>query len=328
MARSHPPTLLTLAGRTLGEECGVRRGERILVAVSGGPDSLALLHVLARLAPKHGFSLAAHGVDHGLRPEASAELDLAQELARSLAVPFGRSELRVAPGGNLQARARGARYAALEAARAEAGAHYLATAHHADDRAETVLLRLLRGSGPRGLAALPARAAERIRPFLRARRSDVLAHLTRHGLSFARDASNHDRRFQRVRVREELLPLLVELSPGIVGHLNHLADALASPTDDAQVHGLAAVVLADGGRVSLDSMARLGRAQRNELTRALASPRSRARIWLPNGAEARVFRADAAPSNGRNATGSTHPSAALSERKPRRKATFPAGNTD
>lgn len=328
MARSHPPTLLTLAGRTLAEECGVRRGERILVAVSGGPDSLALLHVLARLAPKHGFSVVAHGVDHGLRPEASAELDLAEELARSLSVPFGRSELGVAPGGNLQARARAARYSALQAARSATGAHYLATAHHADDRAETVLLRLLRGSGPRGLAVLPARAGERIRPLLRARRSDVLAHLARHGLTFARDASNHDRRFQRVRVREELLPLLIELSPGIVGHLNHLADALASPAFDAQVHGLASIVLADGAIEPLASVARLGRAQRNELTRALASERSRARIWLPNGAEARIFRTDTAPSNGRNATGSADPSAGPSPRKPRRKATLPARNND
>jgi tRNA(Ile)-lysidine synthase len=327
MARSHPPTLLTLAGRTLEEECGVARGECILVAVSGGPDSMALLHVLARLAPKHGFSVTAHGVNHGLRPEASAELELAQKLARSLDVPFARTDLQLAAGGNLQARARAARYAALEVARASAGAHYIATAHHADDRAETVLLRLLRGAGPRGLAALPARAGNRIRPLLRARRSDVLTHLDRHALTFATDASNHDRRFQRVRVREEVLPLLTELSPGIVNHLNHLADklALAPAADDGA--RLATIVTADGAVERLDSVARLGRAQRDELARALRSRGSRAHIWLANGAEARVFPGEGglAP---RNAPGLTHPSAAVAERKPRRKATLPSGDSD
>jgi tRNA(Ile)-lysidine synthase len=327
MARSHPPTLLTLAGRILKEECGVKRGECILVAVSGGPDSLALLHVLARLAPKHGFSLTAHGVNHGLRPEAEAELELAQKLAGSLGVPFARTDLQLAAGGNLQARARAARYGALEVARAAAGAHYIATAHHADDRAETVLLRLLRGAGPRGLAVLPARAGDRIRPLLRARRSDVLAHLDRHALSFATDASNHDRRFQRVRVREELLPLLTELSPGIVNHLNHLADTLArAPAADDSAQ-LATIVTADGDVERLDSVARLGRAQREELARAFRSRRSSARVWLANGAEARVFLGEGrlAP---RNAPGLTHPPAAVVERKPRRKATLPGGDTD
>jgi tRNA(Ile)-lysidine synthase len=327
MARSHPPTLLTLAGRTLTEQCGVTRGERILVGVSGGPDSLALLHVLARLAPKHGFSLAAHGVNHGLRPEASAELDLAEELAQALGVPFGRTDLDLAGGGNLQARARTVRYAALEAARSSVGAHYIATAHHADDRAETVLLRLLRGAGPRGLAVLPARSGNRIRPLLEARRSDVLAHLTRHALTFASDASNRDRRFQRVRVREELLPLLVELSPGIVNHLNHLADTLALPAETDAAAPLASVVTADGDLETLDSVADLGRAQRNELVRALATRRSRARIWLANGAEARVFSGDPRLAT-RNAPGLTHPPPAAGVRKPRRKATLPAGDAD
>ena len=320
MARSHPPTLLTLASRTLREECGVTRGERILVAVSGGADSMSLLHVLARLAAKHGFSVVAHGVDHGLRPEASRELDLAAALANSLGVAFERSELRVAPGGNLQARARAARYAALEAACQTTGAHYLATAHHADDRAETVLLRLLRGAGPRGLAVLPTRSGRRIRPLLRARRADVVAHLTRHGLTFATDASNHDRRFQRVRVREELLPLLLELSPGIVGHLNHLADALLAPSGSAEGDPRAAVARPGGAFEALGSIAQLGRAQQNQLFRALSSRTSRASIWLSDGAEARVLA-------GETSLGENEPPV-LGGRRPRRKATRPAGNAD
>ena len=109
MPSSHPPTLLTLASRALREECGLERGARILCAVSGGPDSMALLDVLARLRSKLGFELVAHGVDHGLRAEAAAELDRAEAHAKLLPGPFARSVLAVPPGGNLQARATPAR---------------------------------------------------------------------------------------------------------------------------------------------------------------------------------------------------------------------------
>lgn len=225
MARSHPPSLITLVRRTLLEECEPLRSCSVLAAVSGGGDSQAMLEVLARLAPELGFRLRAHGVDHGLRPEAGRELDLAEALAVRLGVPFGRSVLNVTRGANLQARAREARYAALREAAATDGA-LIATAHHALDRAETVLLRLLRGSGPRGLAVLPVRAQDVIRPMLRASKPDVLAHLSRHGIDFARDPSNTDAAFLRVRVRHELMPMLESLSPQIVRHLNVLADAL------------------------------------------------------------------------------------------------------
>ena len=275
MARSHPPTLITLTTRTLREECGVVRGDRILVAVSGGPDSMALLDVLARLAPKLGVEVTAHGVDHGLRPEARAELDLAEAHARRLGVPFGRSLVDVEAGGNLQARARTARYGALERAQQGSGATLLATAHHADDRAETVLLRLLRGSGPGGLAVLEARSGTRIRPLIRARRADVLSHLERHHVAFASDPSNRNRRYLRVRVREELLPLMTELSPGIVGHLNALADALLSPELPEKL---------ESDRASVA----LGRAQRLLLGRARMLGQRRARVRLSGGWEARI----------------------------------------
>ncbi len=277
MSRSHPPTLITSCQRTLREECGVGRGARILVAVSGGPDSLALLHALSRSSVKLGVSLVAHGVDHGLRVEAAAELDHAERLAREWGVEFSRTRVEVAPGGNLQARARAARYAALEAAQLAAGADFLATAHHADDRAETVLLRLLRGSGPRGLAVLPPRAGARIRPILRARRSDVTLHLERHHILPAADPSNHNRRFLRVRVREELLPLMSELSPGIVAHLNALADALVSSVSGEDTAAPAGPL----GEVAL------GRAHLALLSRAKTLKQGNARVRLPGGLEAR-----------------------------------------
>jgi tRNA(Ile)-lysidine synthase len=113
MPRSHPPSLLTITARTIQDEPLFGRGDRVLVAVSGGPDSMTLLHALAHLRGRVGHALAAHGVDHGLRPEAAAELDRAEAFARTLEVPFDRSRVDLRPGGNLQARARDARYAAL-----------------------------------------------------------------------------------------------------------------------------------------------------------------------------------------------------------------------
>jgi tRNA(Ile)-lysidine synthase len=207
MPRSHPPTLLSLVSRTVRAERLFARADRVLVAVSGGPDSMALLDVLAALRSKLGHALAAHGVDHGLRPEAGAELDVAERFARAIDVPFERTRVDVPPGGNLQARARTARFEALRTAAARSGCAVIATAHHLEDRAETVLLRLLRGAGPRGLAVLPPRAGDLVRPMLRAPRAAIDAHLARHDVPFALDPSNRDPRFLRVRVRRELLPL-------------------------------------------------------------------------------------------------------------------------
>ena len=265
MKRSHPPTLLRLAARLIRDERLVARGERVLCACSGGPDSTALLHVLASLRGEIGHEVVAHAVDHGLRPpdEVAAELRLVEETAGALGVPFGVARVAVAPGGNVQARARAARLEALARAARAAGASAIATGHTADDRAETFLLRLLRGAGPAGLAVLPPRAPvplpgtgdlRLVRPLLAARRADVLAHLARHGLRAAEDPSNRDPRFARVRVRRELLPLLEDLSPRVVEHLGALADALA---DDAEARP--ASTLGRAQRVAVRRAERLGR---------------------------------------------------------------------
>jgi tRNA(Ile)-lysidine synthase len=208
----------------LTREARLRRGEVVLVAVSGGPDSMALLDVCARLAPELGVSVVAHGVDHGLRAEAAGELDLAAREAERRGVRFARTTLTIAPGGNVMARARDARWAALRAAAAAAGAARIATAHHADDRAETVLIRVLRGVGREGLGVLAPVEGDRLRPLVRARRSDVMAHISRHQIPFASDPTNVDPRFLRTRVRHELLPLMLELNPRAVEHLARLAD--------------------------------------------------------------------------------------------------------
>lgn len=275
MSRSHPPTLLTLSERTIRDE-GLFEGARtILVAVSGGPDSMALLHVLARLGPKLRVNIVAHGVDHGLRDGAASELALAEALARSLDVPFSTTKVTVAPGSNLMARARHERLAALRVAARAANADRIATGHHADDRAETMMMRILRGTGPAGLAALPPRADALVRPFIRARRADILKHLKRHRLPFAEDPSNHDPRFLRSRVRHEVLPLLEQLSPRVVEHLCALADSSAPDVVQASVPA------------TLENHA-LGRAHREALGHALRLRKGKAQVALPGGAVAGV----------------------------------------
>lgn len=275
MTRSHPPTLITIAERALKDEIPIGPGQHVLVAVSGGSDSMALLSVLVRLARKHGFAISAHGVDHGLREAASAELDLAERFCDELGVTFTRSTVAVGRGGNLQARARVARYDALERELARRGATHIATAHHADDRAETVLLRLLRGTSPAGLAVLPPVSGNRVRPLIRARKSDVVRHVTRHRIPFSEDPSNRDPRFVRTKVREQILPLLESLSPRIVDHLNALADEL-SP---------AASALAGFDELPV---ALLGTAQRAELNKMLKGRSRSARVRVRGGKELRL----------------------------------------
>jgi tRNA(Ile)-lysidine synthase len=273
--RTHPPALLRRTGRTLREETPVRAGDRLVVAVSGGRDSMALLHVLALLADRLDLVLHAHGVDHGLRPEATRELDLAEQLAAQLGVPFSRSELALEAGGNLQMRARIARYAALDAVADRLGARWVATAHHAHDRAETLLMQLLRGSRPRALAVLPAHSERRLRPFVRSERAAITRHLLRHGIAHADDPSNQNRRFLRVRIREELLPLMEQLAPGVVERLNHVADELSEAAE---------IIVTDDQGLPLT----LGLGHRTQIRRALKLTQCQARIRLPGGVEARL----------------------------------------
>jgi tRNA(Ile)-lysidine synthase len=190
----------------------------IVIAVSGGPDSTALLWLASRwrAARRSGPDLIAVTVDHGLRPEARREAEDVTQVARRLGLPH--RILRwtgTKPKTGIQEAARHARYALLAAAAKRAGAHVVMTAHTLDDQAETVLLRLLRGSGPAGLQAMTERApypgeGGRLmlaRPLLSVPKARLLATLRKAGIPYADDASNRDPRFTRPRLRA-IMPVL------------------------------------------------------------------------------------------------------------------------
>lgn len=176
------------------------------LAVSGGPDSLALL-LLAHAALPGRIAVAS--IDHGLRPEAAGEVALVERIAGERGIPFTPITVSLAPG-NTQARAREARYAALAdwAGQAKLGA--VATAHHADDQAETLLMRLNRGSGLAGLAGVRARATiagsevTLLRPLLGWRKAELIEVVTAAGITPARDPSNTNPAFDRARLRAAL----------------------------------------------------------------------------------------------------------------------------
>ena len=190
----------------------VAPGARVGIAVSGGPDSLALLLLAAAARP--GLIEAAT-VDHGLRPESAAEAAMVADVCGKLGIPHAvlAVEWREKPETAIEERAREARYALLGKWVAERGLSALATAHHVDDQAETVLMRLSRGSGVRGLAAM--RPAARIpgfelpllRPLLGWRRSELEAICAGCEIAPASDPSNVDERFERVRARRSLAAL-------------------------------------------------------------------------------------------------------------------------
>jgi tRNA(Ile)-lysidine synthase len=200
--------------KTIEEYQMIQAGERVLVAVSGGPDSVALLAILHKLAPELGFSLVAAHLNHGLRPEADEEEHLVRELSLSMGLPLESAradilELTRSPGKSVEDMARRIRYSFLAEAASRVHADRIALGHHLHDQAETLLMNLLRGSGPEGLKGMqPVRERRYIRPLLYRSSSEIRAFLASAGLSFALDRSNEDPKYLRNRIRHELLPLL------------------------------------------------------------------------------------------------------------------------
>src|SRR2546426_3120947 len=181
-----------------------------IVAVSGGADSVAVLDLLHDLAPELGLTLVVAHADHGIQTGSGDVGKGVRGLAARYGLPFELGELRLGPSAT-ETTARRARYAWLAEVRRRRRARYLVTAHHRDDQVETILLRVLRGSAPAGLAGIAARGrGGLVRPLLPFTRAELLAHVTERGLPAYDDPANRDPRHLRSWVRTTLLPLLNE----------------------------------------------------------------------------------------------------------------------
>ena len=195
-------------------EAGGLAGKRLVAALSGGVDSVVLLHVLHRLRAAHRLRLSAVHVNHGLSPNAADWARFCRRYCRSLGVPLAVRQVKVRrAGAGVEAAAREARYEVLKGLRADA----VVLAHHLDDQAETVLLNLLRGTGPAGARGMPRAAPlgamQLLRPFLDIPREAILAYARESGLAWIEDESNADEAFTRNFLRHRVGPLLDERFP-------------------------------------------------------------------------------------------------------------------
>ena len=208
----HPPVVATLPRCTFPTA-----GSAVTCAVSGGADSTALLI----LSVAHGCRVTAIHVDHGMRPDSHREAEHVQKIAASLGVDFQAKRVHIEPGGNLEARLREARYGALPID--------VLTGHTADDQAETVLINLLRGSGLGGLSGMRPNGRH---PLLKLRRTETRELCRSLDIDVVDDPSNEDPKFQRNRIRHELVPLLNDLASRDVSMiLTRQADLLRADAD-------------------------------------------------------------------------------------------------
>jgi len=250
-------------------------GETVVVGLSGGPDSVALLDALAARGRALGFEVVAAHLDHGLRPGSADDAAFCGTLCATLGVRLHAERVDVAAARErarvgMEEAARIERHAFLRRVKTETGARWIALAHTRDDQAETVLLRLLRGAGGLGLSAMRSRAGDLLRPMLGVSRRDVLDHLAARGLEWREDPSNALLDIARNRVRHELIPYLERhFNPAVrealarsAAVLAEEADVLAAVAGDArraQGHADAGgyVVPLDGLRAAPRAVARL-----------------------------------------------------------------------
>lgn len=293
-------------------------GERVLAAVSGGKDSMCLLHLLWRAQDSHDFILEAAVFDHQIRPEAAGEAAFVQRWCQERDIPchLGRDDVpRLARerGKGLEETARDVRYAFLERIASEVGASKIATAHNADDNAETLLLHLLRGSGLRGLGGIPPVRGKLIRPLLTVSRADIERYLLQWDVPSVEDASNADCSFRRNAIRHEVLPLLKTYNPRLLEGLTRSIQGFRADNAflEAQADRAAAAMRHDGDVVRFpvgellrlpealshrvlqrlacasDAALVLTAAQREALLALCRSDAPSARLSLPNGRCAR-----------------------------------------
>jgi len=267
--KTEPEPLIESVAKVAAEHTMFRPGDRVLAAVSGGPDSVALLHLLCELGPRMAFTVGVAHLDHGLRPEAHTEAEFVNTLARGLALPFHFAAQDVATyrerhGLSLEEAARDVRYAFYKKVAAAEGYQKVALGHHRDDNAEIVLMNLLRGSGPLGLSGIPPVRDELfVRPLMNLTRAQIMAYLEQRQLAYVTDASNADLCFTRNRIRHVLLPLIrKDFNPNILATLHRTATIMADENawleSQADPLWVRALLAADSRQLSLDYKALAG----------------------------------------------------------------------
>ncbi len=266
---------------------GLRLGAGpVLVAVSGGADSVALLDLLVLSREHHQLQLIVAHVDHGIQPESALVSHEVEALAAGHGLRFVSTKLGLGPEAS-ETRARAARYAWLRAMRQSLGARWILTAHHADDQRETVLMRALRGSGPAGLAGMSVRERGVARPLLAFSRKTLRRYCRTRGLRWWNDPANRDPRHLRSWIREALLPDLEERMPDIarkLGELRRHAHRDRRAWDEAlwSWPGLDATVEGGSGSVAwpvlLDLPATLAASLTESLARSSGAPAGPARV--------------------------------------------------
>ena len=216
------------------------RGALVLCAVSGGRDSMAMLHLLWTMSREGGFSVAAAHFNHHLRPAADRDEAFVRNYCRELGIPCyaGGGDIAAAAkqtGRSLEDAARQARYAFLEDTAERSGAERIATAHHRQDNAETILLNLTRGTGLQGLTGIPPVRGQIVRPLLEVDRKDIDRYIKENNIPYVEDETNADPAYaRRNRLRLEVLPLLEEIAPGCTGRMTRTAALLREENSHLQ----------------------------------------------------------------------------------------------
>ena len=253
-----PGAMLKKIAKTIGEQSLFQPGDTVIIGISGGADSVALLDVLVSLEGYRLKLVAAH-LNHLLRGTESDEDEaFVQELSACYHIPCEIKRvdvdgLRRQENFSLEEAGRIARYEFLHEMALKHQADAIAIAHHADDQAETVLMRLIRGSAVTGLAAMAPKTQEKlVRPLLCVTRREIEHYLERRRLSYRNDSSNADTAFLRNRIRHELIPVLATFNPAIVKRLNVTAKALAA--DEAVLEQVTEAAFKRHGKVDAQLM--------------------------------------------------------------------------
>lgn len=267
---------------TIAERALLRGGERVVLAVSGGPDSMTLLHAMLSLAGELDLTLHVAHVDHRLREDSDKDAALVEHEAASAGLPFHLHVADPSPerGVSPEDRARRIRLGFLSEVAREVGASRIATGHTRDDQAETVLMRLVQGTGRRGLGGMTPRRWYTIRPLIDLRRSETEGFCRTRGLQVAMDPTNLDRRIVRNQIRWGALPMLRDtLNAQIVDALARLADVARE--EDAYLDAQAAAGIRADPR---DEETHLDIEALRGLPRALQRRALRLATWTHNGA--------------------------------------------